>query len=477
MSDKEDQNLPPKSNKNTTPSVDNLKPPKLTAIAGGRSNTAKKEQPEVKGSNKPVHMAIVNSMMGENPLWPVFPAKLHKVVDRAGNSVIYEEDAAGIVNMVSLAQVEAHVANYWMNVLPESKTRPVMLGDMTADDAVKVRRLWVTLAPPVKKPFKLLAWKSDPEPAHQKVGFDPMQMGVDIDAMAPCFSELMGRTSNAMGLMAWIGSLFDHQSQRQQYVWLYGMGGNGKGAMIRVLDRVLGPVAASEQIPKGENRFWTSGLLDKRLIVFPDCNNASFVTSGLFKSLTGEDSIRIERKGEAVYKVNLFGKFLFSSNDRPRITAQASDLRRVLFCKVGPVPPDAIKKDYEAHLEAETPAFISYCWEAYQAMTNGDPRCLYDVENTEEIGELAQATEHEYSTFVDKFLDVRDYEDSTPLNKRSYINTGDMHGFMLQFGFHTEYERRKCRLYLEQIGVICKLIKINDNVKRVFLNCTKSTEI
>jgi len=475
MPDKEDQNQPAKSNKNTMPSVDTLRPPTLIAVDGGKSEQ-KPKQPERKGSSKPIHTAIVDAMLGKTHGWPDFPAKLHKVVDRAGNGVIYEEDGAGIVHMVSVAQVDAHIADYWINVLPSGR-RPVFLGDLTADDCVKVRRLWLAVSRARVKPFNLLSWKSDPDPAHQKVAFDPMETGFDIDALAPCFSELMGRTSNSLGLMAWIGSLFDPRSQRQQYVWLYGMGGNGKGAMIRALDRILGEVAASEQVPKGENRFWTSGLLDKRLVVFPDCNNASFVTSGLFKSLTGEDPIRIERKGESVYKVNLQAKFLFSSNERPRVTATASDLRRILFCQVGSVPDSAVREHYEAELEAEIPVFISYCWEVYQSMTKGNPRAKYTTENVEEVGDLANSTEHEYSSFVDKFLTVVDYEDSTPLNKRDYITTGDMHEFMIRFSFHSDYQRRKCRAYLEQIGIDCKVIKIGNCSKRVFVNCRKSLEI
>lgn len=433
---------------------------------------------------KDIHHSIVQAMCGKTHGWPPFPAILHKVTDEGGEPIVYQEKD-GIVRILTAPGIEALIAHYWQVVLPEGP-RPISLGAMSADDARKIRLLWLITAPTRSGKFPMVVWLSDPRPAHHRLPFDPLPVESLKDA-CPLFDELMARTSNANGLMAFIGSLLDDRSQRQQYVWMYGEGGNGKGALMRALTDVLGRITASEQVPRPDDRFWTSGLLGKRLVYFPDCNNASFVTSGLFKSLSGEDQVRVEIKRGAILSVAMPVKFIFVSNKRPNLSSQKSDMRRVIYCHVGAVGEHV--DGYEERLRAEVPALLSACWWLYITLTGANPRALYPVQNLEEVKELAADAEHEYEAFVSNFLtlteqDASHFIDPDRLSDKEYMATkkfaacdavraSHMLHQMQNAGFKTEFDRAKLRDYMRRKHrVFCREIKKDGKPYLCYLNCT-----
>lgn len=461
MSEQEDQ----KTSKKSIPDLRAIQS-NVVPIDDGK----KKRTPGEKIKMRDIHHSVVLAMLGKNPVWPPFPATLHKITDRRGETMIFLE-RDGLVSEISDNAVESIIAHYWQKALRDTP-RPVDLGAMAADDAAKIRKLWLVSAPGRKNDFPLVVWKSDLRPAFHRIPFDPIPVDQLANA-APLFAELMSRTTNATGFMAFLGSLLDDRSQRQQYVWMHGHGGNGKGALMRALASAFSDVASSEQPPQQADKFWTWGLLGKRLVIFPDCNNASFVTSGLFKTLTGEDRVRIERKGGAIFSAELPGKFLFVSNNRPQLSSQASDMRRVIFCHVGQVTTRV--PCYEDRLRAEIPAILSACWWAYQHETAGDPRALYPIENREEVEEVAADAEHEYAAFVDQYCGFCDDDPSKPDKDKPYVSLGDMKDEMIRAGFKDEFSRRKLRDYLAQRhGIKPKLVKYGEGrhgqVRRVYIN-------
>ena len=128
---------------------------------------------------------------------------------------------------------------------------------------------WVSKTDPVEMPVPVLE-KSKPGLCFYRL---PWDFDRDNPCNAPLFEEFVKRIkTNQMQFVQFIGSLFDLNSDRQQYLWLYGEGGNGKGAVMKVLHEVLKSQYASENT-NNVNQFWTAGLLGKRLVVFEDCNS------------------------------------------------------------------------------------------------------------------------------------------------------------------------------------------------------------
>lgn len=460
MTDKEDTKTDKKSSA------------ELKVLPGGAPQSPQKPQAQEKRKLRDVHYQIASAMAGKPLGWHNFPIKLHRLVDIRGENLAYVESERGLVREVSNAFLNSSIAYYWDKILIQGD-RPIFLGAPSAADCDKIRNLWYALAPAVKKPFPLVTWASDPRPAHHKLPFDPLPIS-DLTDGAPLFAEMMTRTTNSQALMAYIGSIFDEASYRQQYAWIYGGGRNGKGALVRCLADLLGHTYASEEVPNADSKHWTSGLLGKRLVVFADCNNASFVTSGRFKSLTGDDKIRVEIKRGAILSLDILAKYMFTSNERPRISSTTADMRRIIYSFIAPVPPENEVEGYEERLEKEVPAFISACWHLYKEMTGGNPKLPITVANIEEVEEVARDSEHEYEAFVDGHVHVLTYPDDTPYNDRDYIRPERMKELMILSGFKTPYERTGLRKYLERThNIVCRRIKVNGNAFPAFLNCAE----
>lgn len=422
-----------------------------------------------------IHYSIAGAMAGNVWVWKPFHIKLHRVIDFRGENLAYVEDERGIVRNVSDAYLNSAIAHYWDKVLPVG-TDGIHLGAIAAADVDKTRKLWYALSPPVTKPFPLVTWKSDPRPAHHKVSFDPLPVR-DCVGKTPLFDELMKRTANSTALMAFIGSLFDENSQCQQYVWIYGDGQNGKGALVRRLNSVLGPVISSEQPPERASKHWTVGLIGKRLVVFPDCEDPAFTRGGLFKSLTGEDRTRVEIKGGAILFMDLPLKFMFTSNKKPDISSGKADKRRIIFCPIKPIE-DGGDLNYEAKLEAETPAFISMChheWLAY-----GDSRASISSKNDQDLNDLIERNEIDCAAFVDAYLDVvkeeaaeTDYK-KLPANQRKFVRPGDMQKLMLNMNIRSKPDRNRLIEYLNtKHNIPLKSIELGHSFP-AYLNCRLS---
>lgn len=189
-----------------------------------------------------------------------------------------------------------------------------------------------------------------------------------VGGECPTFNELAYRTTAPDVLKAFIGSLFFKDSDRHQYLWLYGSGRNGKSRLAQMMRRIMGPSYKQEVVPdRSMQRFWTSGIINKRLVVFDDCNNYGFPASGFFKALTGGEATRIERKGIDCYDAELTCKFMFLSNEIPEVHYNAAEIRRALYIEVLPITGSVIPtKDYDERLWLEAPHVIADCMEVYK---------------------------------------------------------------------------------------------------------------
>jgi hypothetical protein len=185
------------------------------------------------------------------------------------------------------------------------------------------------------------------------------------------FLEFCGRCSDPLVLQAFIGSLFMGASYRQQYLYLFGEGNDGKGTLFNLLERMLGQTFTGEDVPEKISPFWSSGLIGKRLCVFPDLENPNFPVSPRFRKLTGDDPIRVEEKFKKSYNTKIFTKFIFASNDELQMTAKKADQRRALYIALesfkGPTDTSYLEK-----LWAEVPAIFALCIDTYRRLCPDD---------------------------------------------------------------------------------------------------------
>lgn len=363
-----------------------------------------KKDPDFKMRRIEVHKTVAYIMMGcSAPKLPKFHKKFHVRVDHTGAHEYLEELDNQILKPISDTMIIDSISYY----CAQMRHRTFDLKNSERKEIFNNWSQWSAAGQPLTAPISPVLQKSTKGYCWHRLDFDISE------GPTPLFNELMTRATNATALQAWIGSLFDRRSDRQQYVWLYGDGGNGKGALTRFLQRALGydeknqitGCVANEQLPaKGRepNQFWTSGLLGKRLVVFGDNDNTDFPVSGFFKSLTGGDGTRIEKKGQQPFSVTLDCKFIFNSNKRPEIVNTPADKRRAIFCTFGPRATD-YGKDYEELLWKEAPHIIQKCLMTYKEQTKESKSIPVDEDATIE---LIADNESAYQAFVDEFLAI-----------------------------------------------------------------------
>lgn len=327
-------------------------------------------------------------------LLPVFEEGIFHTIEVSPGVLLPVTDVGeGIVRLVEDDTVANAIMRYVHN-----KVVPAGFDSYSFEfrEAKECFRVWKSLSNPIPKP-KMVRWKDEEGYTYRRLPW-PMQTGE-----TPLFDEMMGRTTNADALMAFIGSIFVEQSDRQQYLWVHGQGQNGKGALNLFLNKALGGAYCAQVVPTPGDKFWTSGLLGARLVAFGDCNNTSFVTGGLFKSLTGGDPIRIEMKGKQPFTTELNAKFIFLSNERPRINSEKADMRRLILCEMEQITCE-VDPQYQKRLWEEGGAFLTKCLHKYALIcpTFGQIRC----DNNEALEDWVSTVEEEYETFFQENFEI-----------------------------------------------------------------------
>lgn len=407
------------------------------------ANTENDAQDEKLGRQQ-VFAHTVWMMRGNRPKllgdWPMFEFKFHIKRDSSGAHSYLEETENKLLHYISKQRIIDAISTYWQTGCPWLTKKNQLLDS----EAKTCFALWASTTPSLSLAINPVVQKSDDSYCFYRLPFDfDNDPAKTIEFDAPCWAELLGRMSNHEAFLAWIGSLFDTESDRQQYVWIYGEGENGKSTIGRFLTRLIGPSARSEQVPDKGDKFWSYGLLGKRLIIFPDCNDYGFPQRGIFKSLTGEDGVRVEAKGHNSFSTTLNGKFLFFSNEKPSITGTSANKRRAIFCEIAPIL-ERFGKDYEERLWLEAPIFISECAKTYKFHTK-DSKTI--TTKTDGIEALISDNEDRYQAFAQEYLNIhsearpKDIELLTPYQLQDCFRRAGIRSFNEQRQYLSYMER------------------------------------
>jgi putative DNA primase/helicase len=115
-------------------------------------------------------------------------------------------------------------------------------------------------------------------------------------------------------------ALLQDENYQQMYL-LTGGGANGKSTLISVITKLVGEsnITAVSLQEINENRFSAAELQGKLLNMYPDLPKTSVKTTGKIKALTGSDSITVEKKFCAPFKLRNKAVFCFSANSLPEV--------------------------------------------------------------------------------------------------------------------------------------------------------------
>ncbi len=152
-------------------------------------------------------------------------------------------------------------------------------------------------------------------------------------------------------LRAWLAALLTGRADLQKFLHLLGPGGTGKGAFTRLAELLVGKHNATITDLRNleQNRFETAALYGKRLVCITDTSKYGGSVD-VFKALTGQDSLRLERKHQQQGATFRFGGLvLLASNEALQTTDYTSALeRRRLTVEFKRLVSDAERADWNA---------------------------------------------------------------------------------------------------------------------------------
>ena len=152
-------------------------------------------------------------------------------------------------------------------------------------------------------------------------------------------------------LRAWLAALLTGRADLQKFLHLLGPGGTGKGVFTRLAELLVGKHNATITDLRNleQNRFETASLYGKRLVCITDASKYGGSVDVL-KAMTGQDSLRLERKHQQQGATFRFGGLvLLASNEALQTTDYTSALeRRRLTVEFKRLVSDAERADWSA---------------------------------------------------------------------------------------------------------------------------------
>lgn len=170
---------------------------------------------------------------------------------------------------------------------------------------------------------------------------------------------------NGPALMAYTWAIF-FPVELRQYILIRSHGKTGKGVYTNWLQTIMGDEATCSLNPK--NAHWPAACVGKRLGLFPELNNTSFVQSSEFKAITGNDTVSVTDKYEKAFSTKFDIRFVLSTNGSINIENRVSESSRCILVDMRPV--SEYIEDYQEKLNNETPGFLFKCKQAFNELYN-----------------------------------------------------------------------------------------------------------
>lgn len=316
---------------------------------------------------------------------------------------------------------------------------------MTLAQIRDVAKTWIDTAKTLDAySIKTFKFASEPGYCWKRIAIDPVKESLDFGLWEELVSRINPESQEAF--VFWVGSLFTGGTDKSQYLWMYGDGGNGKSTVLRVFQKAFGHVMASEDVPVEHgkvkvDKFWSACVEGKRLVAFPDCGAPTFPTLATFKAMSGDDMIRVEAKYGKTRYIKSDAKFIFTANVLPDISTCRSDQRRAVICHIGPINGEP-EPSYEERLWQEFPAFLGYCIDNYAEHCPGNGIVPYRYTNHATTA-LGEDNESDIDVLCDQLFDFHSHKASAILASQVEMFASEVNRLFNQVGVRPAY-RKEC---------------------------------
>jgi putative DNA primase/helicase len=239
--------------------------------------------------------------------------------------------------------------------------------------------------------------------------------------------------------IAYLSAILKGRSDLQKFLYLFGSGANGKGAFMSLAMMLVGKenTHSTTIADLNENRFEAANLKDKRLVLMTDEDKRVGGLS-VFKSATGQDPIRYERKGKDANNFIFKGMFIIAAN-APTFVGDSSfaiKRRKLDFPCLARVA-EGDRRDLTPEFETDLPAFTTYLLSITDDWVTNTIRGAGDVDAVKQLNWEMTVREDSIAAFYSEFLIVdpngsiacgqlykayRDYCDESGLKTKSINN-------------------------------------------------------
>lgn len=280
----------------------------------------------------------------------------------------------------------------------------------TFNDAMQIVKIFKATEP-IEEPVKL-AFLSNPNFCFKRLPFDYQEKDKYVH---PTWDKLMNNVvKNKETFKCFIGSIFIDLSYCQQYLWLYGSGGDGKGTILNYLNSLLGSDICKPLSTNIKYEHWSESLPGLRVGYFSDCKHYGLPNTGEFLAVSGGDNIPINPKGKKSFYIKNTMKFIFASNNLPVIDHVDSNVRRALIIEFKKMQEFNDHIAFKSNIEAEGIEFINDCINLYlKKYSNHQHLAMDDDYDIEDVTSEAEANKQ---AFLDEHFGIEIVEEEKIFN-------------------------------------------------------------
>lgn len=210
-------------------------------------------------------------------------------------------------------------------------------------------------------------------------------------------------------VLATLNAILKGRSDLQKFLYLFGSGGNGKGALITLATMLVGPenTHSTNMTDFNENRFECGNIRNKRLVVMTDEDRRAGGKFGTFKAATGGDRLRDEKKGKNATTFVFRGFFLIAANS-PTFAGESNAAidRRKIPVPALAKPREEQIRDLIPEFEADISAFTTYLLSLPDHWVTATLRGAKNVKPIKELSWELAIREDSIAAFYDEHLAI-----------------------------------------------------------------------
>ena len=345
-----------------------------------------------------------------------FPSRYHVVLTPDHQRLLVTETADRTVLAVHHDALKSDLVSFCANHLGHHE----FWGRTDEKRSEEFFKYWRLITQPIEDPV-ILALADYEGLCYNRADFS--YAASNNPAKYEAIDRLLGDNMNVAAVKAFLGSILDPDADTQQTLVLHGEGQNGKSTLLNFIERSFeGAVTSSTSPSRGGMKNFTSSFVNKRVGMFPDADDLSFMRSQHFKMMTGGDLIPVDEKWGRRYTTRLSCKFVISSNKKPDLKGEKSDERRIIYYEM----PQVARKDgrFLDKLLSQKEAIWRHLMDVYYEHSGPGGEIPVDAAQLDAV--LEENSEQEAEFFNEFFrLETDGFVDMNTFNKclRNYFGS------------------------------------------------------